>query len=84
MTEIPTTRQLFNEFSKERCKDGLPLYNSDIIDFAIKVTKLHVKAALENAYKNSTCSNKPKFEGDINYQVDEESILNAYLLTLIK
>jgi hypothetical protein len=46
--------------------------------------KLHVTEALKKAYQNGTVTNKPKFAGDINYQVDEDSILNAYSLNLIK
>ncbi len=52
----------------------------DLIEFA----KLHVEAALQAASENATTVNKPKFKGDINYVVDEDSILNAYLIENIK
>ena len=79
MTEIPTTEEFLK--SKSHVESYQYYFISNLL---VEFTKLHVQAALENAYKNSTCSNKPKFEGDVNYQVDEDSILNAYPENLIK
>jgi hypothetical protein len=57
-------------------------------EFAIKLAKefakLHVEAALKEASEQATASNKAKFKGDCNPQVDKDSILNAYPLTNIK
>jgi hypothetical protein len=50
----------------------------------IEFAKLHVEAALQAASENATTINKPKFKGDINYVVDEDSILNAYPIENIK
>ena len=47
--KVPFVRELFNKFKKDRTKDGLPLYNSDIIDFAKQVAEIHVTAALKAA-----------------------------------
>lgn len=53
----------------------------DISDFYMDVIKLcmveFAKNILEEASVNATCSNKPRFLGDINYQVDEESIISV-------
>ena len=53
-------------------------------EMMIEFAKLHVKAALKDAYNNVEIYNKSKFPGDINYQADPDSILNAYPLTNIK
>ena len=50
----------------------------------IEFAKLHVEAALKHASEKAELSNKPKFSGDYNLVVDEESILNSYPLENIK
>lgn len=50
----------------------------------IEFAKLHVDAALKQAAHQSTCYNKSKFPGDINWVVDIESILESYPLENIK
>ena len=56
------------------------LYKDDLIEFA----KYHVEKALKEASVKATAYNKAKFKGDINPQVDMDSILNAYPLENIK
>lgn len=53
-------------------------------EMMIEFAKLHVEAALKAASENATATNKAKFKGDCNPQVDENSILNSYPLDKIK
>lgn len=50
----------------------------------IEFAKYHVEKALKEANEKARAFNKGKFPGDINPQVDMDSILNAYPLDLIK
>lgn len=52
----------------------------DIIEIMIEFAKYHVEQALKEASIKATAYNKAKFKGDINSQVDMDSILNAYPL----
>lgn len=52
--------------------------------YAISFAKHHVEKALKSASEQATASNKSKFNGDVNPQVDIDSILEAYPLSNIK
>ena len=78
---IPTAAEFLKEYELGNTgKIDIEDAKEAIIEFA----KLHVEAALKEASENATTFNKPKFKGDINYVVDEDSILNAYPLENIK
>lgn len=71
MSKIPTAEEFFEQ-------DGT------YPELAIQFAKLHVKAALEAAAENAVAKENPNDFGTGEIWVDSKSILNAYLLTLIK
>ena len=86
-SKTPTAKEFISKYcvdeeGKPLTNVGIyyPLFEEALIDFG----KLHAKNALEAANNNATCSNKAKFSGDVNYQVDMDSILNDYPLDNIK
>lgn len=74
---IPKGDESYTEYS---INHPFPKLEDAMIEFA----KLHVEAALKAASENAEVVNKPKFSGDYNPVVDEDSILNAYPLDQIK
>ncbi len=54
------------------------------VEIMIEFAKLHVQQALKEASQQAEIYNKPKFSGDYNLVVDEDSILNSYPLEKIK
>lgn len=80
--KIPTASQILKNWGCVNQIDGSDI--NDGIEAMLEFAKLHVKAALNLAYQKSEVYNKSKFPGDINYQVDPDSILNAYPLDNIK
>lgn len=77
--KIPTAEE-FCKIFQPTCKTWQENFHQTMIEFA----KLHIKPILKAAYKNADIINKAKYPGDINLQVDEDSILNAYPEDLIK
>ena len=77
MSTIPTAREFILQ-NRDRFE------KISVDQWLIEFAKLHVGPALKAAYNNSECVNKAKFSGDQNWQVDEDSILNAYPLDNIK
>lgn len=55
----------------------------DICQAMVTFAKLHVEKALKEASEQAEICNKPKFSGDYNLVVDEDSILNSYPLSNI-
>lgn len=56
----------------------------DIYEAMVGFAKYHVEKALKNGADKALAFNKSKFKGDINPQVDMDSILEAYPLENIK
>ena len=82
---IPTAEEFIFDYSQNDIIDNLDEESKGIIILKMKeFAKLHVEAALKEVIENATTVNKSKFKGDINYVVDEDSILNAYPLENIK
>ena len=85
MNKIPATEELLKDFNKSQFNNDKTYYDGYIIKFANHIAKLHVEAALNAANENSfiymltATDNSAKFP-----VIDEDSILNAYPLTLIK
>ena len=69
-------------FEKEM--SGEPLTQETVIEHLKLFAKYHVEQALKEASTKAIAYNKAKFKGDINPQVDMDSILNAYPLENIK
>lgn len=66
-------------------KNSNGMYSRNEVETAmIEFAKLHVEKALKEASQQAEISNKPKFSGDYNLVVDEDSILNSYPLENIK
>lgn len=63
---------------------GVNINHKTIKKAMIEFAKYHVEKALEEASYKAKAFNKSKFPGDINPQVDMDSILNAYTLENIK
>lgn len=72
------------EFLKTLPKDSNWELSSIVENAMIEFAKYHVEQALKEASIKATAYNKAKFKGDINPQVDIDSILNSYLLENIK
>ena len=81
MNTIPTAEDFITKNCDYKLEGDLL---NDIIDALQNFAKLHVRAALKAASYGAEAYNKPKFSGDINPQVDMDSILNAYPLNNIK
>lgn len=65
--------------------NGQKFYPRESLEKAMKeFAKYHVELALKEASEKARAFNKGKFPGDINPQVDMDSILNAYPLENIK
>jgi len=89
--KTPTARQILNKYKSR----DLGLFNKDIEEAMIEFGKLHVEAALKAAAEKAI-TEKPKEQtqpitwnnvspDDYNYfDVDKDSILNAYPLENIK
>jgi len=80
--KIPTAE----EFLKQRdCINSTEDFFNDVqpIDL-IEFAKLHTQAALKAAAESAKIINKPRFPGDYNPVVDEDSILDAYPLNNVK
>jgi hypothetical protein len=75
---IPTAEEFLKEAQSNPAKGWTA--RKAMIEFA----KLHVEAALKHASELAEISNKPKFPGDYNLVIDEDSILNSYPLENIK
>ena len=73
MSKIPTAEEFCNE------RLGFEQYGTDVPYFMIEFTKFHVEAALKKASEKVIIEDDP-FE----YELDENSILNAYPLENIK
>lgn len=93
MKQLPTAEELMTRDANEHSYEtwGEMMYDThehSQIEYTrevmIEFAKLHVQAALEMAYQRAEVYNKAKFPGDVNYQVEPESILNAYPLENIK
>lgn len=77
MKTVPTAEEFLESRVFNKTKEQITII---MIEFA----KFHVEAALKNAYEKAEITNKPKFKGDYNPIVDEDSILNAYPVENIK
>ena len=86
MENIPTAEELLNDRVYITQDDIEDVHDSisTVAEAMIEFAKLHVEAALKHASEKAELSNKPKFSGDYNLVVDEESILNSYPLENIK
>lgn len=80
METIPTAEK----FRIGCIHDGSFIPVNEVNRLMIEFAKLHVQAALKAAWANAHATNKPKFAGDCNPVVDDESILTAYPLDNIK
>ena len=85
MKQLPTAEEMLKSNyllieDDKTCEAHTHLVVKQMQEYA----KLHVQAALEMAYQRAEVYNKAKFPGDINYQVEPDSILNAYPLNNIK
>lgn len=77
-----TAEELINDEIKNH---DISLCNKEHIKvLMIEFAKYHVEQALKEASVKATALNKAKFKGDINPQVDMDSILNTYSLSNIK
>lgn len=90
MEKIPTAEERFREFFNSFPRYGKYLaedWKKEIIKIADELArdkaKLHVKAALKAATKKATFDLIGWNEGEI-YEVNEDSILNAYPENLIQ
>jgi len=82
---IPTAESILSKYiSTDKKGNEKRLYNDEPLRAMIEFAKLHCIEQAKTIYNNATASNKAKFIGDINCQIDEDSILNAYPLDLIK
>ena len=86
MENIPTAEELLNDRVYITQDDIEDVHDSisTVAEAMIEFAKLHVEAALKHASEKAELSNKPKFSGDYNLVVDEDSILNSYPLNKIK
>ena len=83
MEKIPTAEEFFEQWCDNKGYVAIDECN-DISECMIEFAKLHVEAALKHASELAEISNKPKFPGDYNLVIDEDSILNSYPLENIK
>ena len=81
MKQIPTAEEFIQNFLMKNHKGNIGS-NTELL--MIEFAKLHVEAALKHASEKAEISNKPKFSGDYNLVIDEDSILNSYPLENIK
>lgn len=83
---IPTAEEMIDKWHVKAIETmGTSEHNPNLLgEIMIEFAKLHVEAALKHASEKAELSNKPKFSGDYNLVVDEESILNSYPLNKIK
>jgi len=82
---IPTAEEFLKDLQFEYDETGEKTYFAiDVPQKLIEFAKLCCIEQAKVIYNNATVSNKAKFAGDINYQVDDDSILKAYDLSLIK
>jgi hypothetical protein len=87
---IPTAEEFMdNQGINEKELQNLPWFDYGNLltwleDYSNLKAKFHVEAALKAAKEKATASNNPKFKGDVNPIVDDDSILNAYPLENIK
>ena len=82
-----TVEEKFKDFFKSFPRYGIFLakdWEDEIKNLSIEFAKYHVQKALKEASLKATAYNKAKFKGDINPEVDIDSILNAYSLDKIK
>lgn len=80
MSNIPTAEEFFKE--KYGSNDRIAIDNAILL--SKEFTKLHVEAALKEASeKASTIYSEEPLLGEV-YNIDKDSILNAYPLTNIK
>ena len=79
---VPTAKEILElHYNMDRDEDGHPVYYDwSAKDAMIAFARLHVEAALKAASENATSY----VIGGLTSEVDEDSVLNAYPLTLIK
>ena len=78
MSKIPTAEEFYKQTT------GCIMNHRDIKTAMIEFAKLHVEAALKEASENvTTVYSEEPILGEV-YNVNKDSILNAYPLNLIK
>lgn len=79
MEKIPTAEEFYGEYCNKRNRTG-SLTGTERSELLTEFAKLHVEAALKEASEKAICIEYMVGE----YEVDKDSILNAYPLNNIK